>query len=118
MSIQEIEKRIIEEAKDEASKIIKEAEGSLHQLKKVHEQKKTELKAEIMKEAKRKATEVKRSYLVPARLKAKKTLLEEKQKILGKIYSEIKKEKKLSTAEINKIREETEVKAANILFGV
>jgi len=118
MSIQEIEKSILKEAKDEASKIIKEAEISIQQLKKVHEQKKAELKAEIMKEAARKAAEVKRSYLVPARLKAKKGLLEEKQKTLGKIYSEIKKEKKLSTAEANKIREETEVKAANILFGV
>lgn len=117
MSIQEIEKSIIEEAKDEASKIEKEAERSIQQLEKVHEQKKTELKAAILKEAMRKATEVKRSYLVPARLKAKKALLEEKQKILGKIYHEIKKNKKLSAAEISKLREETEVKAGSVLFG-
>ncbi len=117
MSIQEIEKSIIEEAKDEAFKIEKEAEKSIQQLEKVHQQKKAELEAEISKETMRKAAEVKRSYLVPARLKAKKALLEEKQKIIGKIYHEIKRNKKLSAAEISKIREETEVKAGSVLFG-
>lgn len=117
MSIEEIEKRIIAEAEAEASKIRKEAEAKIEQLKVVHAKQKEEIKAEIMREANRKAEEIKRLYLVPARLKAKKAALEEKQKILGEIYREIQKEKKLSAAEISKIREETEVKAAEILFG-
>ena len=117
MSIQEIENRIIAEAEAEASKIKREAEAKIQQLESVHAQKKEEVKNELMQEAQRKAEEVKKSYLIPARLKARKALLEEKQKILGEIYSEIKKEKKLSAAEISIIREGTEVKAAHILFG-
>ena len=117
MPIQEIENRIIAGAETEASKIKKEAEAKIQQLERMHAQKKEEVKNELMRKAQRKAEEVKKSYLIPARLKARKALLEEKQKILGKIYNEIKKEKKLSAAEISKIREETEVKAAHILFG-
>ena len=117
MSIQEIEKSILEEAEAQASKIKHEAEVKTQQLEKVEAQKKEKVKAEMLREAQRKTEEVKRSYLVPARLKAQKKLLEEKQKILGGIYEEIKKEKKLSAAEISKIREETEVKAAHLLFG-
>jgi V/A-type H+-transporting ATPase subunit E len=117
MSIQEIEKRIVQEAEAEAAKIKKEAEEKLRQLEKVHAHKKEEVRARLMREAQHKAEELKKSYLVPARLKARKALLEEKQKILGRIYHEIKREKKLSAAEISKIREESEVKAAHILFG-
>ncbi|MEE8637459.1 MAG: hypothetical protein V3T21_00245 [Candidatus Margulisiibacteriota bacterium] len=117
MSIQEIEKRIIKEAEAEASKIKKDAQEKIQQLEKVHAQKKEEIRAGLTREAQHKAEEVKKSYLVPARLKARKALLEEKQKILGKIYNEIKREKKLSAAEIGKIREESEIKAAHILFG-
>ncbi|KPJ66424.1 hypothetical protein AMJ44_08405 [candidate division WOR-1 bacterium DG_54_3] len=116
MSIQEIEKRIMAEAAAEASKIKKEAETKIQQLERMHAQKKEEVKNALMREAQRKAEEVKKSYLIPARLKARKVLLEEKQRILGAIYNEIKKERKLSAAEISKIREETEVKAAHILF--
>ena len=116
MSIQEIERRIIAEAEAEASKIKREAEVKIQQLERGHAQKKEEVKNELMREAQRKAEEVKKSYLIPARLKARKALLEEKQKILGEIYNEIKNEKKLSAAEISRIREETEVKAAHILF--
>lgn len=117
MSIQEIEKRIIKEAEAEASKIKKEAEEKIRQLEKVHAQKKEEIRAGLMRKAQRKAEELKKSYLVPARLKARKDLLEEKQRILSNIYNEIKKEKRLSAAEIGKVREESEIKAAHILFG-
>ena len=117
MSIQEIEKRIIKEAEAEASKIKKEAEEKIRQLEKVHAQKKEEVRTRLMREAQRKAEEVKKSYLVPARLKARKNLLEEKQRILSNIYNEIKREKRLSAAEIGKVREESEIKAAHVLFG-
>ncbi len=117
MPIQEIEKRILEEAEAEASKIKKEAEEDVQRLERFHAQKKEEVKTEILQNAQKKAEEIRRSCLVPARLKAKKALLEEKQKIIGQIYKEVQKEKKLSAAEISRIREGTEVKAAAILFG-
>ena len=117
MSILEIEKRIIEDAEAEASRIKSEAEQSARQLEKVHAQKKDVLRRELMEDAQRRAEELKRSYLVPAKLNSRKAVLEEKQKILEKIYSEIKRAKKFSDAEIKKLREESEIKAANILFG-
>jgi vacuolar-type H+-ATPase subunit E/Vma4 len=117
MTIQEIEKRITEDAEAEASKTRKEAEANLQHFEKAHVQKKEEVRLEIMREAQHKAEDAKRSHLVPARLKARKAILEEKQKILIGIYTEIQKEKNLSAAEIAKVREETEVAAANILFG-
>lgn len=117
MSIQEIEKRITEDAEAESSKIIIEAEANLRQLEKIHAQKKEEVRTEIMREARRMAEEAERSLLVPARLKARKAVLEEKQNILRGIYEEIQKEKDLSAAETAKIREESEIPAAKILFG-
>jgi V/A-type H+-transporting ATPase subunit E len=117
MAIAEIEKSITQEARTEASRIKLEAENSIRQLEKFHAEKKEEVKSAVLKEARRRAEEVKRSHIVPARLKAKKALLEEKQRILGKIYTEVKKSKKLSDAGISKLREETEVKAAAKLFG-
>ncbi len=117
MSITEIEKSILEEARAEASRIKLEAGNDVRQLEKFHAEKKKEVKSTILKEAQRRAEEVKRSYIVPARLKAKKAVLEEKQRILGQVYEEIRKSRKLSEAEIVKLREETEVKAAAVLFG-
>jgi vacuolar-type H+-ATPase subunit E/Vma4 len=117
MSIWEIEKRIMEKAAAEAENMKAECEHSVEQLEKVHAEKKEEVKSEILEGAKRKAEVAERSHLVPARLAARKALLEEKQKVLSGIYKEIKKGKKLSPAEMGRIREQTEVKAAGILFG-
>ncbi|MDD5383158.1 MAG: hypothetical protein PHH60_05850 [Candidatus Margulisbacteria bacterium] len=117
MSLLEIEKKIIAEAEAEAAKVKQEAAERIKHLEITHNQKKEALKTEIEKEILLRTEEVKRSYLVPARLKAKKALLEAKQSILSALYSEIQKERKLSTAEINRLREETEVKVAGLLFG-
>jgi len=117
MTIREIEKRIIEEAESQSAKIQAEAETSIQQLEKVHAKKKETLKNQILQDSKHKAEALSRSYLVPARLTSKKSILEEKQRILDQIYGEIQKEKKLSKAEINKLREDTEIKAAALLFG-
>lgn len=117
MSIKEIENRIIKEAETGASKINDTSEKNLQQIEKVHSRNKSELAAKIMRDATLKAEETKRSYLVPARLKAKKAILEEKQRILGQIYTDVQREKKLSNPEISKLREESEVLAAKILFG-
>ena len=117
MSITEIEKSILQEARMEASRIKLEAESEIRRLDKFHAEKKEEVKGAILKEAQRRAEEAARSHIVPARLKAKRALLQEKQRLLEKIYAEIKKNKKLNDAEIGKLREESEVKAAAKLFG-
>ena len=117
MTINEIEKRIIEEAEAEALKIKEEADNNIRQLDKVHQQKKEEIKLEILKAARQEAEAVKTSLLVPARLKGKKSLLLEKQQILGELYARVQKENKLKDAEINRVREDSEVNVGRILFG-
>ena len=117
MSFAEIEKRILAKAEQEAVKTSQETQVEIKKLAKLHAEEMQEVKAQILKEAKAKAEAEKRSILVPARLDARKALLEEKQNIIGKIYAEIKKEKKLSGPETTKLREQTEIKAAEILFG-
>lgn len=116
MSIKEIEKRIIQEAEAEAAKINKQVEQQIKQLDQVNTRKQQEVKAQIRQKAEQKAAEAAKAIVVPARLEARKTILEEKQKAFSGIYQEVRKEKKLSAAEIDKIREQTEVKAAKILF--
>ena len=117
MSIQEIEKRIIEEAESQALKIKRECEKKIQELEEINQRETEETKAKILEESLQKAQDVKRAHLVPARLKARKAVLEEKQRFLSDIYNEIQREKKLSAAEIKKIREETEVNASQILFA-
>ncbi|MBU0672685.1 MAG: conserved oligomeric Golgi complex subunit 6, partial [Candidatus Margulisbacteria bacterium] len=114
---QEIEKKILQDAGAEANKIKQESEQMIRKLNQSQEQKMTELRAAGERETALRVEEAKRAILVPARLNTRKALLEEKQKILGSIYNEIQKEKKLSPAEIARIREETEVEAAQVLFG-
>lgn len=116
MSIKEIEQKIIEQAEAEAKKIEQENNSAIKELEKTHAQKKAALAEENKLESEQKAAAVKRAVLVPARLKAKKELLEAKQSIVAQIYSEAKKSKGLTEAEANKLREETEVKTAQILF--
>ncbi|MBU1026656.1 MAG: hypothetical protein KKA31_02885 [Candidatus Margulisbacteria bacterium] len=117
MSIQEIEKRIIAEAEVEAAKIKKETGASIHQLEKAQAARNKDIEAEMNKTTQLKAEEIKRSILVPARLKAKRVMLKAKQDVLSEIYKDIQKAKKLSAAELNKLREDSEVRAAEILFG-
>lgn len=117
MPIQEIEARILREAEAEAARLKKENEHALRGLDEAHARKKRAVREEILRQGKLKAEEVKRSHLIPARLLAKRRLLEEKQTILHELYREIGRQKKMSAAEISSVREKSEVKAAKILFG-
>lgn len=117
MSIQDIAKKILEQAQAEADKITKDSQASLAQLNKVQDQEVAEVKAQAKQATEQKVAEARRAILVPARLAAKKAILEAKQKILGSLYKEIKKEKKLSLADLDKLREQSEVKAAAVLFN-
>ena len=117
MSIAEIEKSILEEAQAGAAKIKVETDEHLAQLEIFYLQKKETLRKAILTSAQRNAEEIKRSYLIPARLEDKRLRLETKQTILQQLYAEIGKEKNLSSLELSRLREETEIKAAQILFG-
>ncbi|OGC05195.1 hypothetical protein A2276_04570 [candidate division WOR-1 bacterium RIFOXYA12_FULL_43_27] len=116
MGIGEIEKKILEQAGKEAAKIEAEAGEALARLNEAHRKKLEEMKADAAKENRVKIKALAHSVLVPARLSAKRALLEEKQKIMGAIYLEIGEEKKIGRAELNLIREKSEIKAAEILF--
>lgn len=117
MSIAEIEKNILEEAQAEAAKIKAETDEHLQQLESIYLQKKEAVRKTISTSAQRKAEEIKRSYLIPARLEDKRLRLETKQTILLQLYAEIGKENNLSPLELSQLREATEVSAAQILFG-
>lgn len=117
MSIKEIEKKIIGQAETEAAKIKQQVEAEIKQLESVLEQEVAKIKSTSLRLAQQKAESLKLSIIVPARLQAKKDLLVEKQRIITDIYSEVQTEKKLSTAELEQIREKTEVKVGQVLFG-
>ncbi|MCX5751743.1 MAG: hypothetical protein NT099_08810 [Candidatus Saganbacteria bacterium] len=117
MSIKEIENRIVEEAEKEAAGIRSAGEKEIQALLKAYASKKETLRQKTKNDREKRTEEIQRSHLVPARLGAKKELLEAKQKLLGQIYAEIQKEKKLSQAEAHQLREATEVKAVQIMFG-
>ncbi len=117
MAIQDIENKIIEEANKRAAEIEAENKKEMEKLNKFHQKEKQALQDKILREAERKAQNAQRSILVPARMTASKTILEEKQKIISQVYDQVQKEKKLAKADLEKLRELTEIKAAQILYG-
>lgn len=117
MPIQELEKRILDEAQAEAEEIKSLARQETQKRNQVQASKIQDLKNQVQTENQRKAEEIKRLHLVPARLHAKKALLEAKQDVLTRLYAEIQKEHNLSAAETKRLREESEVKVTQILFG-
>ncbi|OGC25024.1 hypothetical protein A2291_01755 [candidate division WOR-1 bacterium RIFOXYB2_FULL_42_35] len=117
MSINEIEQKILEQAKAEAKKIEQENSAAIKVLEAAQTQKTAVLKQQAKLAAEQKIAAVKMAVLVPARLKAKKNILEEKQAIITRIYAEMGTEKNLTKPEINRLREETEIAVAQVLFG-
>ena len=117
MSIVEIENKIIEEAQAQAQKIKADCDQQIAQLENEHAQKKAKLKTKLLEKTKRLEEDAIRAQLVPARLKARREKLLEKQKFLTGIYNQIKQKENLSEAETTRLRESTEVAAAQVLFG-
>ncbi|MBN2058597.1 MAG: hypothetical protein JW782_07360 [Candidatus Saganbacteria bacterium] len=117
MTLKDIEIKILEQARFEADAIKAEARESQAKYVKNHEERIAEIEQTARKQARAKADAAKRSILVPARLAARQKVLEAKQALLSGLYSEVKKEKKLSEAELNDLREASEVKAAAVLFN-
>lgn len=89
MGIQDIEKRILDEAQGKAKKIKDEGEAGVASILregKLHSQ---ELQVELLNQAKAKAEERRRSILVPARLEIKRAILTKKQEKIQAIYNEV-----------------------------
>jgi len=107
MSFAEIEKRIINEAEAEAEKIRKTAEEEAAEIETKGKEKAEKLRRQILAEAQKKAEEEEKAILVPARLAARKRLLEEKHKILNEVFSRLSPE----------VREKKEIEVAGFLYG-
>jgi len=117
MTIQDIENKITEEANKRIAQIETENKKEMAKLDKFHQEQKQAMQAGILREAEQKAQSLQRSILVPARMKASKAILEEKQKYISQVYDQVQKEKKLTKADLEKLRELTEIKVAQILYG-
>lgn len=107
MGLAEIENKILEEAETEAKKIREQAAEESAQIGNEAKSKAESLRRQIITEAKKKAEEETKAILVPARLAAKKNILQEKHKILGEVFSGLPQN----------IREEKEIEVANYIYG-
>lgn len=107
MALEEIIKKISEESTLESEKIINKAESEAKKLILEAKEEAEAMKKEILKTAHKKAEGVKRSILTPARLEAKKMVLEEKNRILDEVFKGMPKEK----------REKNEIKVAKFIYG-
>jgi vacuolar-type H+-ATPase subunit E/Vma4 len=107
MGLAEIEKKIIDEAKSEASKISRAGKEEVCRIEAETRQKAQVLQEQIISQAKQKAEETKKEILVPARLLEKSKLLKEKQKILAEIFAEFPP----------LVREKKEIEVAKLLYG-
>lgn len=107
MGFADIEKKILDSAQAEAQRILKEAKAQAAELLSQGKLNAQNRYDELIKEAHKKAEDLKRSLLTPARLEAKKELLSAKQEILDTVFKGIPQ----------KIREEKEIGVAEILYG-
>jgi len=107
MGFAEIEKKILDSARAEAQKILKEAQVKASKIKAEGKLTAQNSYDELIRAAHKKADDIKRSLLTPARLVAKKDLLSVKQEIMDEVFKGIPQ----------KIREEKEIEVAEILYG-
>jgi len=107
MSIKDIENKIKQDTKAEADKIIAEAKNQAAQIIKEAQNKAAKEKEIILLNGKKEAEIIKRSLITPAKLEAKKKILEEKHNILNQVFKGKSKE----------TREKKEIEVAKVLFG-
>lgn len=107
MGIKDIEDKIISEAEAKALEISRESELAVKKIIEEASTKAAAIKDELLARGKKLADEEKLRIIVPARLEAKKKLLEEKRKILEEVLSCFPE----------KEREEKEIEVAKILYG-
>jgi len=103
MAIEDIEKKISEEASIESEKIKKEAEDKKATILKKADDRAKEDEKEIFKMAESSAEAQKRAVLTPLRLKAKREVLKAKQNIIDSAFNDaLKALSKLSKTEYKK----------------
>jgi len=107
MGIKEIEEKIISEAEEKAREINKATDQSVAKVLNEALKKASAIKEEFLARGKKLSEEEIRGIVVPARLEAKKRILEEKRKILDSVLSALPE----------KEREEKEIEVARILYG-
>lgn len=106
MGLEEIEKKIIGEAQAVAQKIKAQAEEEVSKIIAAGQKEAEIVRQNILKEAQKKAQEIKNAIIIPARLSAKRKILEEKHKILNEVFADLPDE----------IRTEKEVEVAKFLY--
>ncbi|OGC13451.1 hypothetical protein A3J90_03655 [candidate division WOR-1 bacterium RIFOXYC2_FULL_37_10] len=106
MSLSDIENKIKQDTKAEADKIIAEAKEQVARIIKEAETKAEKEKNEILSAGEKEAQNLKRALITPAKLAAKKKILEEKRKILEQAFQGKSKE----------TREKKEIEVAKVLF--
>jgi len=107
MGLAEIEQEINREATAAAAKI--KANGEAEAVRIIGEAKAAaeKLRHEMLTEALREADEAKKAIVVPARLEAKKKMLEEKHRLLDEVFAGVS----------DQIRQAKEAEAIKILYG-
>jgi len=107
MGIKEIEEKIISEAEEKAKAVNRESDQAVAKVIDEALKKASVIKEEALARGRKLAEEEIRGMVVPARLEAKKRILEEKRKILDSVLSSLPE----------KDREEKEIEVARILYG-
>lgn len=107
MGIAEIQKQIIEEAEAEAEKIRQKTETEVKIIEEQGHNAASRKKVEVLAQARRMAEERTRSILTPARLTAKKMVLQEKHRLLDEVFKGASEE----------MKEANLIKAAEFLYG-
>ena len=103
MGLAEIEKRILEEAESAAEKIRQLAAEEADKLEAAAKVQAQTVRDKILQQAGQKAAEERTAILVPARLLAKRKILEEKHRILDEVFAglapEIREQKEVEVAQ-------------------
>jgi vacuolar-type H+-ATPase subunit E/Vma4 len=107
MAIQDLKKYILDEAKKEADEMIRAAESEARKIKEEYKKAVEREKEMILREARSKSEEKKRGIVIPARLKAKKDILEAKHKVLDEVFKGVASE----------MREKKEIEVIKALYG-
>ena len=107
MGIDEIKKKILEEAQGRAAGLRAEVDKEIAARQAEAERQAEELRRKIVTEGARRAEEEKRTLLTPVRLLAKQRLLEEKHRLLDQVFAGCSPE----------VREKKEIEVARYLYG-
>jgi V/A-type H+-transporting ATPase subunit E len=107
MGMTEIKEKILEEARAEADRIRQGAEAEAERITREAMAESEKIRALSLTQARQAAAEEKLARIIPARLEAKRLLLETKQQLLAEVFSGLPPE----------VREAREIEVAKHLYG-